>query len=170
MKRLALTSFVLYLLSVPLGANEQESALPTVTKAVEDILTILREDATGVEGEWSAPSVISISKSNTAPVAVISQLTPNLVAVGQVVSLEATATDSTDATVQLKVNWGDGTISAYSNFQACGSVFQFSHTFASPGVFSVKVVARDAQNLEGSWSAPLILTVVKPNSAPRMIW
>ena len=83
-------------------------------------------------------------------------------AVGQTVTVQATATDSNQAQVQIKIDWGDG-ISDYSELKANASTFEFTHCYSVDGYYDIKVIARNEHGMETEWSEPYALTVGEPS-------
>ncbi len=82
--------------------------------------------------------------------------------VGQVVTVQATATDNTQKQVQMKIDWGDGTISDYVELNANASTFEFSHAYATEGYFDIRVMAKNESAVETDWSDPHTIIVGEP--------
>ena len=60
-------------------------------------------------------------------------------------------------------DWGDGNFSDWLGPYVSGGVVNVSHIWSEPGVFDVRVKARDVFGLEGVWSDPLSITMPKSN-------
>ena len=79
---------------------------------------------------------------------------PDSAELGQAVTIQATATNNILAQMQMKINWGDGNVSNYSEFEKNASTFQFEHSYPFCGDFNVQVIARNEYGLEVNWSEP----------------
>ncbi len=110
------------------------------------------QDNLNLEGKWSASQTIQVNVPNGAPTATISQVTPGSAETGQTITVQATAADPQNEMVQMRVDWGDGTITDYSVLQASGAMFDFTHAFAAEGNFRIRARSRDASGLESNWS------------------
>ena len=60
-------------------------------------------------------------------------------------------------------DWGDGNFSDWLGPYVSGGVVNVSYIWSEPGVFDVRVKARDVFGLEGVWSDPLSITMPKSN-------
>ena len=58
-------------------------------------------------------------------------------------------------------DWGDGNFSDWLGPYVSGGVVNVSHIWSEPGVFDVRVKARDVFGLESVWSDPLSITMPK---------
>jgi hypothetical protein len=78
----------------------------------------------------------------------------------------ATTTDDPDGSVIfLSWDWGNGTLSNWSGPYTEGQQVQAAHSWDNPGTYAVRVKAKDINDSESSWSAPLNVTI---NSKPRL--
>jgi len=93
------------------------------------------------------------------PTAVIDVTIPNPAGIDQTVKVEAIGNDCNDDSVQMRIKWGDGTISEYSGYQPSGSVFVFEHKYTTQDEYQVRVLARDNQGIKGVWSNAVQLQV-----------
>jgi hypothetical protein len=98
--------------------------------------------------------------------AVISWVSPpDFAAAGQTVTVQATATDSGQAEVKMKIDWGDGNISDYSQLKSNGSTFEFTHSYSDTGNFDIRVIARNEHGVDVDWSNPHAITIIAPTTA-----
>lgn len=79
--------------------------------------------------------------------------------VGENVIVQATATDHNQAKVQMKINWGDGNESAYSQLSSNAATFEFSHSYAAAGNYMIRVIARNEHGTEVDWSNPHLISI-----------
>lgn len=126
-------------------------------------IRVMARDNSQLESEWSAPQALTV---NTAPAATISSVTPNPAETSQTVTVEATATDPESQQVMLQVDWGDGTVSPFSELKAGGSLFSLEHVYTTAGNYAVKVRPKDEYGLAGEWSAAQTITISRQNIAP----
>ncbi len=88
------------------------------------------------------PPVVTSAGTNAVPAAT-----------GQSAEYVITATDPDGDMVQIEVDWGDGgELSTWDTLAASGSEHRFSHTYRLPGSYAVRVLARDAGGLAGTWT------------------
>lgn len=130
-------------------------------------IRVLPKDEHGNEGDWSAAETITVNQ-NSAPETDIQSVSPNPATTGETVTLKVKATDTNGDQVQVKVDWRDGTVSAYSNLEPNGSTFTFSHVYSTQNDYMVRTRGKDHRGLEGGWTDSLKVTVEKPNTAPRV--
>lgn len=75
------------------------------------------------------------------------------------VSFSTVAVDSDGDQLQYGWDWdGNGIVDEWTGFYNSGVPIQISYTWASPGIYNVKVKAKDAYQ-ESSWSSPLVVTI-----------
>lgn len=104
--------------------------------------------------------VYSGDPSNTPPVVVVATAGPTQAETGQSVDCEFAATDADGDTVQVRVDWGDGsTLSYWSGLVASGQRVSFSHTYTQPGVYAMSVLSRDARGAMGIWKTVQTITI-----------
>jgi len=61
--------------------------------------------------------------------------------------------------VQIRFDFGDGTVSGFSGFVASGTPVTMNHSYAGEGIFLVRAQARDASGATSAFSAPLAVDV-----------
>ena len=126
----------------PLAGVEQQ-ATPEVEPTGEPTLepTETPQPTATPEPQPTAPS------GNQPPEVFIVELAPQA---ALAVTLTAVATDREGALIAVAIDWGDG---RSQELAAPGSNFTRSHSYATPGIYTVTVVALDAGGGEGAASA-----------------
>ena len=79
--------------------------------------------------------------------------------VEEIVIVQATATDHSQAQVQMKIDWGDGNVSDYSDLKANASTFEFTHSYSTAGNYEIRVIARSEHGIEVDWSDPHLIII-----------
>jgi Leucine-rich repeat (LRR) protein len=97
--------------------------------------------------------------------AAISWFTPDSADVGEEITVQATATDSGQAQVQVKIDWGDGNVSEYSDIKENGDTFEFTHSYSTDGIYNIVVMARNEFGSETNWSNHETVVVGDPTSS-----
>ena len=91
---------------------------------------------------------------------------PTIGVIHQTYSYTATTPDDPDgSTVSLMMDWGDGTFSDWLGPYPEGQDVQSTHSWATPGIYGVRVKAKDVNNTESDWSEALGVTI---NAEPRI--
>jgi PKD repeat protein len=80
-------------------------------------------------------------------------------------TFKSSAIDPDDDPVQLRCDWGDGSVSNWSEFVDSNTTVSWSHSWSSPSMYSIRVIARDNNGLNSSWSTPLTMTVSEPGTS-----
>lgn len=119
--------------------------------------------------EWSEPHNISIGlqDSNLAPLTPNSPEGPITGVVNVLLSFEATTTDPNDDSISYQFDWGDGTLSSWSNYVPSGDTASIAHSYLQIGTYTVKVHAQDEEKTSG-WSEPYNISIghIDTNLAP----
>jgi len=76
------------------------------------------------------------------------------------------ATDPDGDSVALRFDWGDSTLSTWSDLVADGESVFFTHAWSVPGTFGVRAQARDQGLRTSDWSAALSVQVMVDRPAP----
>jgi hypothetical protein len=63
-----------------------------------------------------------------------------------------TSTDPDGDNVQYYIEWGDGTITDWTSFQASGSSYSSQHQWNTAGQYQIKAKAKDTNGAESAWS------------------
>ncbi|HEY5915679.1 MAG TPA: metallophosphoesterase [Verrucomicrobiae bacterium] len=96
--------------------------------------------------------VLSIVPGNNPP-AIGAGSGPTSVVTGQTAEWSAIATDPESDTVQVRVDWGDGSdLSPWSTLAGSGQTHLFSHIFRRAGTYVVRALPRDAKGQTGVWT------------------
>ena len=71
------------------------------------------------------------------------------------------AIDADADNVSFCIEWGDGSVTNWTAFQASGSIYTESHTWITKGIYDIKAKARDIYGVESDWAT---LSVTMPFS------
>ncbi|HID25076.1 MAG TPA: PKD domain-containing protein [Thermoplasmata archaeon] len=82
-----------------------------------------------------------------------------LVPTGVLFTYESVTVDPENDDIQYRWDWGDGSQVEWSSWYASGEPCSVTHTWRSPGVYEVRVKARDMHHAESNWSQPIIVEV-----------
>jgi outer membrane protein assembly factor BamB len=85
--------------------------------------------------------------------------------VGETYLYEITTTDSENNPLSFFIEWGDGTISDWSEEAASGEIVKFIHTYYTGGRYTIRAKARDTLGEESDWGT---LTVRMPLAIPSV--
>ncbi|HEC80947.1 MAG TPA: PKD domain-containing protein [Thermoplasmatales archaeon] len=77
-----------------------------------------------------------------------------------------TTNDPQGDQIYYKFDWGDGTYSGWLGPYESGITINASHSWNTPGVYSIKVKAKDTSNLESGWSNTLQVTITPGANYP----
>ncbi len=96
--------------------------------------------------------------------------------VGEILTLSVTATDPDGDSVSVRIDWGDGEISEWTELQPSSSSFELSHEWDEPGVYEVRGQAADqwyflneeCHNSLSEWGDTLIVTISGQSTDPSM--
>jgi hypothetical protein len=78
---------------------------------------------------------------------------------GKEYSYTTSATDPDGDSMKYCFDWDDNTVS-WTEPIASGASASFNHTWEKPGVYEVRVKARDTYGLDSAWSETLVVTIV----------
>ena len=87
--------------------------------------------------------------------------------VGQILTYSTRTTDPDGDQVYYKWNWGDGEETKWLGPYDSGQTVKLSHTWTKPETYSIKVKAKDTQELESDWSEPLDITIPRNRAVNR---
>jgi YVTN family beta-propeller protein len=120
--------------------------------------------------EWSEPHSISIahpdttsSDTNSAP------LTPNspegpMIGVPNIAqTYRASTTDPDGNNISYQFDWGDGTVSPWTDFIPSGDTVSINRIYPVNGTYQVRVQARDEEQKTSGWSEPLSFVIGFPD-------
>ncbi len=72
---------------------------------------------------------------------------PDQVKVLELFTASVRVNESNDLPVQVKFDWGDGSISEYTDYAPGGSLFSQKHTYSEPGDYQIRAIARSSAGL-----------------------
>jgi hypothetical protein len=103
--------------------------------------------------------VTIVIPTNTAPAKPSAPIGPNSGNVNIEYNFTASTTDSNNDQIRYKFDWGDKTISDWSELISSGSEITLSHSWNSTGSFEIKVIAKDDNNQQSGWSDSFTITI-----------
>ena len=77
-------------------------------------------------------------------------------------TFNSSSIDPDGDSVRLRYDWGDGSLSNWSEFVDSNTTVSLSHSWRSPSIYSISVIAQDNSGLNSSWSTPLTVIVSEP--------
>ena len=98
----------------------------------------------------------------------VSELTgPEQGLAGEVITFSVTASDPDADSVSVRIDWGDGEISGWTELQLSPLQFEMSHTWDETGQYEIQVQSADhwhfinpqCHNSVSEWSEPFIITI-----------
>lgn len=98
-------------------------------------------------------------EENTPPDQPLKPIGPTLVEAGIVYSYNSSAVDQDGDSVRLRFDWGDGSLSPWSDFIASGIFVSASHAWTNVSNYPVRVIAQDTNGSNSSWSEPLTVMI-----------
>ncbi|MEO0156121.1 MAG: hypothetical protein ABIL07_03315 [candidate division WOR-3 bacterium] len=118
------------------------------------------KDGKGALSNWSGSKQITISSTTNHPPNKPS--TPIGPAVGYVDSVyyyTSSAVDPDGDSIAIRFDWGDGTISEWSNYSPGGSSISLSHYWTYPGFYYISAQAKDKKGALSGWSDTLEIRI-----------
>lgn len=117
------------------------------------LVTAVAADSNGAPSASSpSKSVNILGTSNSPPSTPSSPAGASSGFVGRSYSFLGYASDPNRDQISYAFDWGDGEI-IETDLKASGSSARLSHTWASPGVYQIRIKAKDGNGAESSWSA-----------------
>jgi chitodextrinase len=104
------------------------------------------------------------AEENTPPNAPLKPIGPTLVEAGTVYQYNSSAVDPDGDQVRLRFDWGDGSLSAWSNLVASNTSVSASHAWANVSNYPVRVIAQDSNGSNSSWSETLTVMISQVES------
>ena len=103
---------------------------------------------------------------------------------GDALIFSVTASDPDNDSIAVRIDWGNGEISDWTELQPSGSTFELSHSWAEPGVYQVRAQVADqwyflneqCHNSLSYWTGPTIITITgnavdpSPHSLEPMLY
>jgi len=96
---------------------------------------------------------------NQPPSSPMKPLGPALIGVGVPYVYNSSAVDPDGDRVRLRFDWGDGSLSNWTEFVSSNAQVSMSHTWRTVSNYTVRVIAQDENTSNSSWSDPLTVIV-----------
>lgn len=121
--------------------------------------------------EWSEPHSITInypdtgtSDTNSTPLTPNSPKGPRIGIPKFGHAFRASTTDPDGDELSYQFDWGDGTVSAWTDFIPSGDTSTTNRIYWGKGTYEVRVQAKDREEEVSGWSEPLSFTIGFPDS------
>jgi chitodextrinase len=99
------------------------------------------------------------AEGNTPPNAPLKPVGPTLVEAGAMYQYNSSAVDPDGDQVRLRFDWGDGSLSTWSDFVASNTSVSASHAWTNVSNYPVRVIAQDTNGSNSSWSETLTVMI-----------
>ncbi len=121
------------------------------------------KDEYGAVSNWSSSHKIVIT-NNSPSASIVSA--PDSAHVGNSVTFTAKSSDPDGDRVAIRFDWGDGSLSGWSNFVFSGTNVSMSHTYNNTGTYYVKAQAKDEYGAVSNWSSShkIVITNNSPDA------
>ncbi len=103
---------------------------------------------------------------NTPPEAPFAPVGPTSIECGTNYPYTSSAKDLNGDQVRLQLDWGDGNMSNWSAYVDSNTTIFFYHAWNAPSNYTIFALAQDENGSYSTWSMPLSITVIKPESSP----
>jgi photosystem II stability/assembly factor-like uncharacterized protein len=107
------------------------------------------KDINDLESEWSEALVLTIVVTDPPSPPTIKGTT--LGNPGESYNYYFTSTDPDGDDVSYYVEWGDGEVIDWSDYQTSGVLLKKNHEFSETGTFNIRAKAKDIYNFESDW-------------------
>jgi chitodextrinase len=97
--------------------------------------------------------------SNIPPSQPLKPSGPVFIELGVEYEFTSSSFDSDGEHLRYRFDWGDGSMSSWSNYLPSNTSVFMSHQWEEPSNFTVRVIAQDEQGLNSSWSSSLTVIV-----------
>ena len=114
---------------------------------------------TGGSSPPGPPSEPPSEPGNTPPSEPFRPLGPVFVEINTSYSYSSAAIDVDGDLVRLRFDWGDGTLSAWSDFVASNTTVSAFHQWTNISTYEIRVIAQDFSGENSSWSEALNVTI-----------
>jgi hypothetical protein len=102
---------------------------------------------------------------NNPPYAPLKPFGPTTFGTGEKYYFSSSAFDpDVNDTIRLQFNWGDGTVSEWTNLLPSNVTVSFAHSWQNASSYNITVIAQDKQGLNSSWSEPITVLITSPTS------
>ncbi len=78
----------------------------------------------------------------------------------------ASTTDPEGDSISYQFDWGDGNLTYWTDFHPAGDIVSMEHFWSYNGIYSIKVHAKDINNLESDWSAEHQIHILSNGTPP----
>ena len=119
------------------------------------------KDKYGNESNWSESLVITVNVNQPPNTPSISSGL-SIIRVGVSCKFVSFATDPDGDSIAIRFDWGDGTISEWSEYVPSGEGICDKHTYLDSGYYYIRAQAKDNYGLTSSWSEPCTVYVYIP--------
>jgi peroxiredoxin len=103
-------------------------------------------------------------EDNRAPLKPAPPIGPDSCSHRALVTFRTAAEDPNGDWVRVHFDWGDGSISDWTDWMTCESLISQEHAWHDSGTYEVRARARDIHGAESEWSSPAVIHV--DNKAP----
>ncbi|MDH7506313.1 MAG: PKD domain-containing protein [Candidatus Thermoplasmatota archaeon] len=127
-----------------------------------------------VEGLYELPSnpvnpPSGNQETNNAPDPPLKPVGPTVVEPGVEYLYSTYCFDLDNDLVKIKIDWGDGSLSNWSDFVAPNTMVNFTHCWDNVSVYPVKAIAQDEHEVNSTWSDVLYVSVSEFNGETKPI-
>jgi hypothetical protein len=105
------------------------------------------------------PPVNPPTEENSPPDAPVKPVGPTLIEAGITYSYNSSTVDPDGDSVMLRFDWGDGSLSPWSDFVSSNTSVSMSHSWINISNYPVRVIAQDTNGLNSSWSETLTVMI-----------
>jgi hypothetical protein len=84
---------------------------------------------------------------------------------GKNYSYTCSAIDPDGDQIRVQINWDDGNVSDWSEFNVSNATLSFTHAWKTPSNYSLSAIAQDNYGNLSNWSPPLLITVVEQGNS-----
>jgi len=130
-------------------------------------LRVIAEDTHGARSGFSTPLVVTVTEGNDAPNKPSTPTGPSTGTLDTSYTFSTSAIDNDGDQIKYGWDWdGNGIVDEWTGYVNSGQSVDVSHSWANPGTYHVKVVAKDTHGAESDFSIAKTITIVgqsKPN-------
>ena len=102
---------------------------------------------------------------NNAPIQPRPPTGPTFIERGVTYTYTGVASDPENDTIRVRFDWGDGTLSNWTNLVASNTTVSFSHLWNNASTYEIRIIAQDEHGENSSWSQPLNVTISEREAA-----
>ena len=122
-------------------------------------IKVKAEDSNGAKSDFSSGNTIVISNNNPPNKPTITG--PASGETNKSYTYSVSTIDLDGDQISYLIDWDDGTDSGWIGPYDSGQMGGASHIWATQGTYSIKVKAKDSNNVESEWSDPLLISMPK---------